>query len=300
MASTDDEIQRLAMQHLARAVQPTSTRAFWGEFVPTLALVIGTWTVSALVFHPRIAAQSRWWLLPWGVGCATLSVWLVRAFVVMHDAGHGALAPARWLNLLIGHGCSVFVFTPMLHWSALHWNHHRTTGNLEEQDGIGDTYTMTVRQYLALSQWQRWLYRIFRHPATCLLVVPSVIFFINHRLPVMWFRRSRFPAGPLRGWHRRLPADVGGLAEPDPAGASYAAAPLARLVADLATPTWAPAGNAAMPRLGSIVGVAVQGRAGSNGALAPHLGGAWVRRPPLTPRVCHISAPGARTAQNCP
>ena len=182
----DEHIQRLAMQHLASAVRPSSVRAL-GEFITTLTLVIVTWAAGALVLYPRMTAQSSWWALPWAAVCALLAVWLVRTFVVMHDAGHGALARLRWLNLLIGHACSVFVFTPMLHWSALHWNHHRTTGNLDQQDGIGDTYTMTVRQYLALPVWERRLYRVFRHPATFLLIVPSVIFFLDHRLPVMWF-----------------------------------------------------------------------------------------------------------------
>ena len=193
-ASATEETQRLAMRRLAEIGRQSSVRAFWGEFIPTMVLMIGTWTVLALVIYPRIV--SGWWEVVWVLGCAMLGIWLARAFVLMHDAGHGALAPTRWLNQVIGHACSVFVLTPMLHWSLLHWHHHRSSGNLEKQDGLGDIYTMTASRYLSLPGWQRWSYRMFRHRVDFLMIIPTVMFFIWHRLPFVYFPWARIVRKP--------------------------------------------------------------------------------------------------------
>ncbi len=75
----------------------------------------------------------------------------------------------------------------MIHWSKLHWHHHRTSGNLEQQDGLGDIYTMSVSRYRSLPGWQKALYRGFRHRLHFLLVIPSVMFFFFHRLPFLYF-----------------------------------------------------------------------------------------------------------------
>ena len=185
--TTSAEMQRRALRSLADFARPSASRAFCGEFVPTIALIIGTWTLSAHILYPRMAGGSLWCALLWGLGCVLLGIWLARAFVIMHDAGHGALAPAAWLNQLIGHACGVFVLTPMTHWSKLHWHHHRTSGNLDKQDGLGNIYAMTLSRYLSLPGWQQFLYRGFRHKLQFWLVAPSMMFFCFHRLPLLYF-----------------------------------------------------------------------------------------------------------------
>ena len=185
--TTSEETKRLAMRSLGESARPSAARAFCGEFVPTLALIISTWTVSAHILYPRVAAESGWWGLLWGLGCGLLGIWLARAFVIMHDAGHGALAPTAWLNQLIGHACGVLVLTPMTHWSKLHWHHHRASGNLDKQDGLGGIFAMSVSQYLSLPKWQQILYRGFRHRLHFWFVVPSAMFFVFHRLPLLYF-----------------------------------------------------------------------------------------------------------------
>jgi hypothetical protein len=54
--------------------------------------------------------------------------------------------------------------TPYDFWRRSHAIHHATSGNLQRR-GIGDIDTLTVREYLALSRWQRLRYRLYRHPA---------------------------------------------------------------------------------------------------------------------------------------
>ena len=187
MTTTAPDIQRQATRILAEAVRPRAGRAFWGEFVPTLLLVVGTWMLGSRILFPLMANESGWWAFPWLLSCVTLAIWLARSFVIMHDAGHGALAPTGWLNGLIGHTLSLFVLTPMTHWSQLHWHHHRTSGNIEQQDGLGDIFTMTVSRYRSLPAWQRVLYRGFRHRAHFLCVIPFVMFCLFHRLPFLYF-----------------------------------------------------------------------------------------------------------------
>jgi len=57
----------------------------------------------------------------------------------------------------------VLTLTPYFYWRRQHSIHHATAGNLDRR-GVGDVYTMTVKEYLASSKWKRLGYRLFRNP----------------------------------------------------------------------------------------------------------------------------------------
>jgi len=177
---------------LADCIRPSVARAVWGEFVPTLACVLGGWWLCARWLFP-LAQQRAWLGVPlYLLGCVVLAAWVVRLFVIQHDAGHNALSPSPLLNQLIGHICSVFEFTPFVHWHRHHWHHHRTAGNLEQQDGLGDIYTLTVAQFRALPHWKQWVYRGFRNRWHFFCLSPTYLFLIMHRFPLV-----NFPFSPI-------------------------------------------------------------------------------------------------------
>jgi omega-6 fatty acid desaturase (delta-12 desaturase) len=147
--------------------------------VPLIALWIMMWE----------SLQLGYWL------CLLLAVpaagFLVRLFMIQHDCSHGALFRSRKINDWIGRIIGVFTLTPYDHWRQTHAEHHAGTGNLDRR-GIGDVYTMTVREYLNESRFRRLMYRLYRHPLTLFGIGPAYLFLFQHRVP----------SGMMhKGWH---------------------------------------------------------------------------------------------------
>jgi acyl-lipid omega-6 desaturase (Delta-12 desaturase) len=107
---------------------------------------------------------------------------LVRIFIIFHDCGHGSFFKSertnRWVGIILG----ALVFTPYHRWHRDHKIHHATVGNLDDR-GIGDVYTITVDEYLALSRWKRFGYRFYRSPFFLMGLAPMLLFLIQFRIP---------------------------------------------------------------------------------------------------------------------
>jgi omega-6 fatty acid desaturase (delta-12 desaturase) len=112
---------------------------------------------------------------------------LVRLFMIQHDCGHGAFFRHRLANDWVGRVIGVLTLTPYDMWRRAHAIHHASTGNLDRR-GIGDIDTLTVREYRALSRWQRFRYRLYRHPAVMFGIGPTYLFVFRNRLPIGFFR----------------------------------------------------------------------------------------------------------------
>jgi omega-6 fatty acid desaturase (delta-12 desaturase) len=78
--------------------------------------------------------------------------------------------------------CSLFTWTPYHYWQKGHAIHHANAGNLEQR-GIGDVYTMTVNEYLQLSRWGQFKYRLYRHPLVLFVFIPTFLFVVMYRFP---------------------------------------------------------------------------------------------------------------------
>jgi len=141
-------------------------RGIW-QLVSTLSLYVGVWV---LLFF---AVQYSWWLaVPLVVLGAGL---LVRVFIIFHDATHGSFFSSRVANDLVGGLTGMLAFTPYRHWRGEHSIHHGATGDLDRR-GVGDVWTMTVREYLASSRWIKFSYRVSRNPFVLFVVAPFVLF----------------------------------------------------------------------------------------------------------------------------
>jgi len=153
--------------------KPNRKAAIW-QLVNTLGPLAGVWT--ALYFVYPIS-----WLF--AIPLAILGgLFLVRAFIIFHDCGHGSFFRSKKANDVLGFITGMLTFTPYHHWKWEHAMHHATTGDLDRR-GIGDVWTLTVKEYLASSRTTRINYRLVRNPFILFVIAPLFLFFVLERFP---------------------------------------------------------------------------------------------------------------------
>jgi omega-6 fatty acid desaturase (delta-12 desaturase) len=135
---------------------------------------------------------------------------VVRIFIVQHDAGHGSFFKSRKANDRVGFFLGILTLTPYTYWKKTHAIHHATSGNLDHR-GYGDVNTKTVKEYLALSRWGRFLYRVYRNPLILFGIGPTWHFGVNHRFPSNTPRTWKGEWASIHGTNLALLAIVGGL-----------------------------------------------------------------------------------------
>ena len=170
---------------LAAYKDPDTKRSVW-QLVSTATLFAGA---CALMYATLDVGY--WLTLLLAVPAAFL---LIRLFIFQHDCGHGAFFRSSRAADIVGSILGVFTLTPYHYWKKTHAIHHATSGNLEHR-GFGDIDTLTVDEYLALSRWKRFKYRVYRHPAVLFGAGAVLHFFVRHRLPTIvprtWRRERR-------------------------------------------------------------------------------------------------------------
>ena len=133
------------------------------------------------------------WALAWY--CLSYSVWItlilsafnslfiLRLFVIQHDCGHSSFFKSRAVSDWVGRFIGVLTITPYDVWRRTHSEHHSGAGNLGRQ-GMGDINTKTVSEYQALSQFQKFIYRLYRNPFVLFAIIPTYLFMLQNRLPL--------------------------------------------------------------------------------------------------------------------
>ena len=135
---------------------------------------------------------------------------LLRLFMIQHDCGHGAFFRNSHANDWIGRTVGVVTLTPYSTWKRSHALHHAGSGCLDHR-GVGEIATLTVEEYEALSAWERFKYRLYRHPLVLFGVGPAYLFIIEHRLPTGMMRRGWQPWLSTMGTNLALAALVAAL-----------------------------------------------------------------------------------------
>lgn len=162
--------------HRLRAYSRPST----GRGAYELAITVGPFALAWAAMAVALNIGQVWLYALLLVPAAGL---LVRLFMIQHDCGHGSFLPNRGGNDWIGRAIGILTMTPYDYWRHNHAIHHASSGNLDRR-GIGDIDTLTVREYLARSRWDRLRYRLYRHPAVMFGVGPAYLFLLRHRLPI--------------------------------------------------------------------------------------------------------------------
>ncbi len=119
------------------------------------------------------------------------ALFLLRLFTIQHDCGHGAFFKQRALSDWVGRVIGVLTLTPYAVWRRTHSIHHSAAGNLGKR-GIGDILTLTVREYNALSRYERLKYRLYRNPIILFGFGPGYLFLLQNRLPFGLMNSARY------------------------------------------------------------------------------------------------------------
>ena len=160
-------------QIVARYQKPSVGRGVW-QIVNTLVPYAALWYLMYL------SLSVSWWLT---VPLALLAgAFLVRAFIIFHDCGHGSFFKSAAANHILGAITGVLTFTPFYHWRWEHAIHHSSAGDLDRR-GTGDVWTLTVQEYLEASRWKRFAYRLARNPVVLFVLAPLFLFVIQQRMP---------------------------------------------------------------------------------------------------------------------
>ncbi len=158
---------------VVRYQTPSTGRAIW-QILNTLVPYAALWYLMYLSL-----AVSYWLLVPLAM---LAGAFMVRAFIIFHDCGHGSFFKSQRANHIWGAITGVLTFTPYYHWRWEHSIHHSSSGDLDRR-GTGDVWTMTVQEYLESSRWRRFSYRLVRNPFILFVIAPLFLFLVWQRIP---------------------------------------------------------------------------------------------------------------------
>jgi omega-6 fatty acid desaturase (delta-12 desaturase) len=170
-------------ERLASYKEPEARRSI-GQLASTLLPLAGLMTLMGF------SLEVGYWLTL--LLALPAALFLARLWILQHDCGHGAFFRTSRANDWVGRCLGVLTVTPYEMWRRDHAIHHASSGNLDKR-GFGDIDTLTVREYLALSRWKRFCYRIYRNPLVLFGIGPTYLFLL----------RFRFPLGPwsdVKAW----------------------------------------------------------------------------------------------------
>ena len=124
--------------------------------VKGLTQVSTTLVAFVLLWWSAIRCVSAFpWLIP--VPLVLMVLFIVRAFGLMHECGHGSLFRSGWLNRAVGFLLGIVSGMPQYVWSQHHNYHHAHNGNWDRYRG--PYATLSVDEYAALTRAQQRFYR---------------------------------------------------------------------------------------------------------------------------------------------
>jgi omega-6 fatty acid desaturase (delta-12 desaturase) len=146
--SSISRIKELKHDIISRHSQADDFRA-WTQVLTTLAALALCWWAAVLSVHVSYLLTAAAMLL--------ISLFTLRAFVLMHECGHRSLFRTQSLNRAFGFFLGVLSGMPQYVWSQHHNFHHANNGNWEKYRGLYTT--LSVEEYAAMSDAQQRIYR---------------------------------------------------------------------------------------------------------------------------------------------
>jgi acyl-lipid omega-6 desaturase (Delta-12 desaturase) len=159
---------------LARYQRSSPWRSIW-QLVNTLMPYLVLWYLMILSLKVSYLLTLALAVLAAG--------FVVRTFIIFHDCGHASFFKSRRANDIVGIITGILTFTPYYYWRHDHAIHHATAGDLDRR-GVGDVQTLTVEEYLALTTWNRIIYRVVRNPLIMFTIGSFLVFTVFHRFYV--------------------------------------------------------------------------------------------------------------------
>ena len=102
---------------VAEFQHPHAGRAWWQVF-NTLGSLLAIWVtlyfVQRAMGTPDLATSTGWWITI-SLSCLA-GLFLVRAFIIFHDCGHGSFLKSKKVNNALGFITGLVTFTPYHHW----------------------------------------------------------------------------------------------------------------------------------------------------------------------------------------
>jgi len=158
-------------QAVAPYSNPDAKRSTW-QVINTLVPYFILWALMLWSLN-----VSYWLTLLLAIPAAGF---MVRAFIIFHDCGHGSFFKSRKANTVLGYITGIITFTPYHQWRHHHAIHHATAADLDRR-GTGDVWTATVEEYLSFPRWKQFFYRFYRNPFVMFLINPVLLFGIGNR-----------------------------------------------------------------------------------------------------------------------
>ncbi|MCG7339283.1 fatty acid desaturase [Staphylococcus sp. ACRSN] len=144
----------------------------------TIQIINTLLPLFALLIASGLLYQVHWSLT---IICSIFaSIFLIRTFIIFHDACHGSYLKKQKHNDLLGNVTGFLTFFPYRKWRREHLIHHAGSGNLEKR-GIGDIWVMTVNEYKNASKMKRCIYKIYRNPLVMFVLGPFFLVLISNR-----------------------------------------------------------------------------------------------------------------------
>lgn len=158
---------------VAKYAHPDLRQSLW-QVLDSVVPFLVFFYLALWAFH-----VSFWLILPL---CIAAAGFMIRTFIIFHDCGHGSFFKSRRANDILGVITGILTFTPYYSWKHDHAVHHATSGDLDRR-GVGDVYTMTVKEYLDAPWWKKISYRVMRNPIAMFVFGSVIMFAFVQRIP---------------------------------------------------------------------------------------------------------------------
>ena len=187
------------MSTLANLIKETAPFAKEKPFKTWTHLIVTALAVVASIFLTT-PLFSLWIRIPASI---LTGLFFIRFFMFYHDHLHGSILahskPGKVIMWLYG----IFILNPPTIWRVSHNYHHRSNSQIATAS-IGSFPVMTVKQYNDASTWEKFRYRMSRHPLIFITAYAPVFLwgmcfgsFLKHKKKILGFsfglNRSFFP-----------------------------------------------------------------------------------------------------------